>query len=123
MSRGELYLGLDTDNLQLLTPFGRTFNVRNIEQSRRVRTATKKLKRDRTAIKKEFTLSYSLIGGDDLAVYENLYEQNKNLVFRYYKDDTTYTDYTVLANPIEWERVLFFDDGLYGDVEFFLEEV
>lgn len=127
MARGEIYMGVDTLNLQLITPFGREYRKRRTEFSREERTASKRLVRDITAVKHELTLSYSLIGSKDLSVFQTLYETFGELVIRVFSSDLEFEDFTVLMDPIEQERVLLYDEGsgeeLWGGVEIRLLEV
>jgi len=119
---GDLYLGTTTLLLQLLTPFGRTFRTGIIKLFREERTASGRLVRDVYATKKIFTLSYSMIDGDELEIFENLLAEDSELIFRSYTK-TGYTDYTVLIDPFEKERLLLLAEGLYGNVEIVLNEV
>lgn len=123
MAKGDLYLGVDVASLILLTPFGRTFLIGNTKLSRRARVSSGKLCEDIIATKKTFTLSYSEIDGDKLAEYDDLYDENSELLFRYYTDVSTYTDYTVLIDAIDKERLVLIDVGLWSGVEIKLVEV
>lgn len=123
MARGELYLGTNTGNLQLLVAFSRTFDIKDILLSREARTASARLVRDVIATKKEFNLGYDLIDGTDLAVYTGLYALNTELLFRVYTDATNFDDYTVLMSPITKRRVLMSGDGLWTNVRIRLREV
>ena len=123
MARGEIYLGVDAGTLQLLSALGRTYEVRSKQYSKSDRTASAKLVRDVIATKKTFTLAYSMIDGDDLDTYKDLYDEDSKLLLRVYTDDSNYEDFTVLMEPIDYERILMFDDGLWGNVDIVLEEV
>ena len=123
MGLGEIYLGVDTDNLELLTAFSREFKTSNKQLSRSERTASGRLVRDIITTKKEFVLSYELIYGDELDVFLDLYDEEDELVLRVYTGAATYDDYTVLIEPVDFTRVLMFDDGLWGGVEIVLVEV
>lgn len=123
MALGELYLGLNAGSLELLTPFSREFAIKNIILSRDGRTTSGRLVRDIIAKKKEFTLSYELIDGDELQTIIDQFEQDDELLFRVYTGASTYDDYAVLMEPVNYDRVLMFDNGLWGNVEIELKEV
>jgi len=123
MARGEIYLGVDAGSLELLTAFSREFAIKNNLLSRDERTASGRLVRDVIATKREFSLSYELIDGDELETITDLYDEEDELLLRVYTGDATYDDYTVLMDPLDYERVLMFDDGLWGNVEVTLLEV
>ena len=123
MALGELYLGVDVGSLELLSAFGREFSVVNKKISRIERTASGRLVEDIIATKKEFTLAYNLIDGDDLDTYKDLYDEEDELLFRVYTGVSTYDNYTVLMEPLNYERILMFDNGLWGNVDILLVEV
>ena len=123
MSLGEIYLGVDAGSLELLTAFSREFSIKNKLLSRDERTASGRLVRDIIATKKEFTLSYDMIDGDELDTFKDLYDEEDELLLRIYTSETEYDDYTVLMNPLDYDRILMFDNGLWGNVEVALLEV
>ena len=123
MGLGEIYLGPDTGNLELLTPFSREFDVSNKKLSRRERTASGKMVEDIIATKKEFTLTYDLMDGDDLDTFKDLYDEESELVLRVYTGASTYDDYIVLMDPLDYTRILMFDNGLWGNIDISLVEV
>ena len=123
MALGELYLGLSIGSLQLLTAFSREFRTGNIQLSRSERTASGKMVRDIIATKKKFTLSYDLIDGEELDVFKDLYNEDAELAFRVFISDVDYLDYVILMDPLDWDRVLMFDTGLWSNVEVSLVEV
>lgn len=122
MAKANLYLGTTTATLQLLTPFGRSYKITNIEQARSGRTASGRLVKDIIATKKEFSLEYNLIDDSELDKYIDLYAESDELVFRDERD-SGYTDYTVLMNPLDQERIIAAEDGLWGGVQIKLSEV
>lgn len=124
MALGELYLGLTVGSLTLLSPKGRELKISNKQLARSERTASGKYVRDIIATKKKFSLSYELIDEPDRLIYKNFYDEENELVFRMYTGDgTTYNDYTVLMEPFDYERILMFDGGLWGNFDVVLEEV
>lgn len=124
MARGEIYLGvIDSSSMELLTAFSREFSIKNNLLSRDERTASGRLVRDVIATKKEFSLSYELIDGDELEKITDLYDEEDELLLRVYTGDITYDDYIVLMDPLDYTRILMFDDGLWGNVEVTLLEV
>ncbi len=122
MARADLYLGVTTGTLVLLTPFDRTYKISNMEQARKGRTAGGTLVKDIIATKKQFTLNYKLIDDSELDKYITLYDANSKLILRDSRD-TGYTDYTVLMDPIDHERIIADVDGLWGNVQITLSEV
>lgn len=119
---------------ELITPFGRTFAEGRIELSRKERTANARLVVDIINTKKKFSLSYSEIDGDDL-VYGTrniiglnslieLYDTQSALVLEIEYGGTRGTEtYDVIMNPINMERVLLRDDGLWTGVTIEFEEI
>ena len=124
MAIGEIYLGaVDSSSMELLTAFSREFSTKNKLLSRTQRTASGRLVRDIITTKKEFTLSYDMIDGDELDVFKDLYDEADELLLRVYTSDIAYDDYTILMEPLDYDRILMFDNGLWGNVEVALLEV
>ncbi len=121
---GEIKLGPLGEEI-VLTPHGRTFTIQNNEYSRQARTANSRLVKDlrEGSPKKTFTLSYSLIDGNELDSMIALYELEIELSFLIYTTDFVYDQYDVLMDPIDKERVLFAGDGLWSNVKIVLNEV
>lgn len=122
MSKAELYLGETTGTLVLLTAFDRKYRISDIEQSRQGRTAGGTLVKDIVATKKEFTLAYNSIDDSELDKYITLYAVKDTLIFRDLRSDG-YTDYNVLMDPLDYERIIASADGLWGNVQIKLIEV
>lgn len=122
LAKQDLYLGLAGEET-LLSAFGRTFTERDEEISRTDRTASGRLVRDIVSVKKRFTLDYESITGTDLATIESIYGIGGELSLMVYRTASTYDRYTVLMEPIERERIITLDDGLYGGVVVELSEV
>ena len=66
-----------------------------------------------------------MIGGDDLGIFQEFYQYDDELLLRVYRsnDENDYEDYVVLMDPFDHERILMFDDQLWGNVDIVLEEV
>ena len=131
---GDIYLGLAGSEM-LITPIGRTFKVDAIELARKERTASGKLVKDIIALKRQITLDYSYIDGDNLEIFLDMYDLESELSLIVYDSDydagggtTTVSDdtvqsYTVLMQPINYQRVLVTGNGLWSGVSIVLEEV
>ena len=70
--KGDIYLGL-ADAEALVSPFGRKLQITDEEIGREQRTASGRLVRDITAVKKKIVLAYETIDGDALAAFIDLY--------------------------------------------------
>ena len=128
---GDIYLGL-ADAEALMSPFGRKLQITDEEIGREQRTASGRLVRDITAVKKKIVLTYDTIDGDALTAFIDLYFLYSELsILIYHTDVPTTTDdegnyydqYTVLMSPIARERLLLLDDGLWTGVQIILSEV
>lgn len=124
MAKGDLYLGV-AGSETLLSGFGRTFTIGDQEFARQERTASCRLVKDikEGSPKKRFTLDYNMIDGPDLETFIDLYLLAQELSFFYYTDVSTYEAYTVVMAPIDRERILLLDDGIWGNVSIVLDEV
>jgi hypothetical protein len=118
MNKNDMFLGV-SGNLKLLSPYGRKVNVSTTEISRQDRTASGRLVKDIITTKKKFTLSYSLIDGNDLQIFLDLYALETSLVLTI----APYAEYTVLMEPIDYSRVIATGDGLWSGVSVELNEV
>lgn len=119
---------------ELITPFGRKFAEGRIELSRKERTANARLVVDIINTKKRFTLAYSEIDGDDLIMggrdiiglnsLIELYDTESILVLEIEYGGIRGTEiYDVIMNPIDMERALLRDDGLWTGVTIEFEEI
>jgi len=119
---------------ELITPFGRKFAEGRIELSRKERTANARLVVDIINTKKRFTLAYSEIDGDDITIGTRyfiglnslieLYDTESELVLSIEYGGTRGTEtYNVIMSPIDMERVLLRDSGLWSGVSIEFEEV
>ena len=129
--KGDIYLGL-ADEEALVSPFGRKLSITDEEIGREQRTASGRLVRDITAVKKKIVLAYETIDGDALTAFLDLYFLYSELsILIYHTDVPTTTDdegnyydqYTVLMSPIARERLLLLDDGLWSGVNIELRQV
>jgi hypothetical protein len=120
---------------ELITPFGRRFAEGRIELSRKERTANARLVVDIINTKKKFTLTYSEIDGGDMLGDDgrtliglnsliDLYDLQVMLVMVIEYGGTRGTEqYDVIMSPIDMERVLMRDNGLWSGVTIEFEEV
>lgn len=119
---------------ELITPFGRKFAEGRIELSRKERTANARLVVDIINTKRRFTLAYSEIDGTDITVggrefiglnsLIELYDTDSVLVLEIEYGGTRGTEtYQVIMNPIDMERVLLRNDGLWSGVSIEFEEI
>ena len=119
---------------ELITPFGRKFAEGRIELSRKERTANARLVVDIINTKRRFTLAYSEIDGSDITIdaryfiglnsLVELYDTESVLVLNIEHGGTRGTEtYNVIMNPIDMERVLLRDNGLWAGVVIEFEEV
>jgi hypothetical protein len=122
--KGDTYLG-PSGSETLLSPFGRKLRISDVILAREERTASGRLVRDIIATKKKFTLTYEMIDGDELDVLIGLYEANGEMSLLLYNDTFPTTTpkagddcdaYTVLMQPIERERILLLENGLWGNI-------
>ena len=129
--KGDIYLGL-ADEEALVSPFGRKLQITDEEIGREQRTASGRLVRDITAVKKKIVLAYETIDGDALTAFLDLYFLYSELsILIYHTDVPTTTDdeggyydqYTVLMSPIARERLLVTSDGLWTGVNVELRQV
>jgi hypothetical protein len=130
--KGDIYLGT-LGSEELLSPFGRKLIITPTELSREERTASGRLVKDIIATKHRFTLAYECITGTALEQFLDFYAvggEMSLLIFTDSNSTTTtpepeenYDNYTVLMEPIERERLLLLDDGLWSGVNIILNEV
>jgi hypothetical protein len=129
--KGDIYLG-PSGTETLLSPFGRKLKISDVLLAREEQTASGRRVRDIIATKKKFTLTYEMIDGDELEKLIDLYEANDEMSLLLYNDSFPTTTpeagddcdaYTVLMQPIERERVLLLDNGLWAGVTVELNEV
>jgi hypothetical protein len=122
MAQSDILLGGSGSEI-LLSPYGRTFKTSDLQIAREDRTASGRLVCDVIATKKQFTLDYAEIDGDDLDRLLDIYDINGELSLIVYTSETEHDDYTVLMKPLDRERILAQGDGLWGRVSVVLDEV
>jgi hypothetical protein len=124
--KGAIYL-IDGDDRFLLPAFGRKLSIEKNQQVREERTASGKLVRDIISTKSKITLTYSEMDGDDLDEFDRFYNIQSELILWIFYDDGLYTEYTVLMNPIDRERILLKNVAsageLWGSVSVVFNEV
>jgi len=120
---------------ELITPFGRRLEEGRIELSRRERTASARLVVDIINTKKRFSLAYSEIDGADIVTDSGrtviglnslieLYDTESVLTISIEYGGTRGTETTdVIMNPIDMERVLLQNSGLWTGVVIEFEEI
>jgi hypothetical protein len=67
-------------------------------------------------------MSFSLIDGTNLSQLIDLYDLNSEIILKIY-NATSYDQYTCLMQPLERERILLLDTGIWGNVKVELDEV
>jgi hypothetical protein len=118
---GEIWLGLQGSEV-LLSPFGRTLSIGDIELSRTDRTASGRKVKDIITTKKKITISYSMIDGPELTILRDLYNLHSTLRIIIENGGINQV-YTVMMEPINEDRILCIGDTLWGNVQVVMEEV
>jgi hypothetical protein len=122
MSR--IWLGLP-GNEQLLPAMGRKLSVEDFEITNENRTASGKLVRDVTAVKKRFKIDYSFVTNDILTQLRQLYELgiNNNLNLKIEQEDSSIDEYEVVFRPFSRSRYLIGNKWFWEGISIELEEV
>ena len=122
MSR--IWLGLP-GNEQLLPAMGRKLSVEDFEITNENRTASGKLVRDVTAVKKRFKIDYSFVTNDILTQLRQLYELgiNNNLNLKIEQEDGAIDEYEVVFRPFSRSRYLLGGKWYWQNISIELEEV
>jgi len=122
MSR--IWLGLP-GNEQLLPAMGRKLSVEDFEITNENRTASGKLVRDVTAVKKRFKIDYSFVTNDILTQLRQLYELgiNNNLNLKIEQEDSNIDEYEVVFRPFSRSRYLIGNKWFWEGISIELEEV
>lgn len=122
MSR--IWLGL-LGNEQLLPAMGRKLSVEDFEITNENRTASGKLVRDVTAVKKRFKIDYSFVTNDILTQLRQMYELgiNNNLNLKIEQEDSSIDEYEVVFRPFSRSRYLIGNKWFWEGISIELEEV
>lgn len=97
-----------------LTPLGRKFGEANDLNMREDRAADGTLHRDISSHKKRFTLSYELIDGDKLDLFEDILLSGAPLDLYIQRRNGNFNSYSVLLQPYNYDRESARGDGLYS---------
>jgi hypothetical protein len=120
--KNDIYLG--AAGSEILLPFlGRKFTEGEIEIAREGRTQSGRRVKDVVAVKKEWSLQFSLIDDSDLQDLITLSELQTELSLKITRMDDSVDTYTVLIKPFDRQRILTVNDGLWGNVKLQIEEV
>ena len=119
-----IWLGLP-GNEQLLPAMGRKLSVEDFEITNENRTASGKLVRDVTAVKKRFKIDYSFVTNDILTQLRQLYELgiNNNLNLKIEQEDSSIDEYEVVFRPFSRSRYLIGNKWFWEGISIELEEV
>lgn len=120
----KIWLGLP-GNEQLLPAMGRKLSVEDFEITNENRTASGKLVRDVTAVKKRFKIDYSFVTNDILTQLRQLYELgiNNNLNLKIEQEDSSIDEYEVVFRPFSRSRYLIGNKWFWEGISIELEEV
>jgi len=122
MSR--IWLGLP-GNEQLLPAMGRKLSVEDFEITNENRTASGKLVRDVTAVKKRFMIDYSFVTNDILTQLRQLYQLGikNNLSLKIEQENGEIEQYEVVFRPFSRSRYLAGSKWYWEGISVTLEEV
>jgi len=120
----KIWLGLP-GNEQLLPAMGRKLSVEDFEIINENRTASGKLVRDVTAVKKRFKIDYSFVTNNILTQLRQLYELgiNNNLNLKIEQEDSSIDEYEVVFRPFSRSRYLIGNKWFWEGISIELEEV
>ena len=120
----KIWLGLP-GNEQLLPAMGRKLSVEDFEITNENRTASGKLVRDVTAVKKRFKIDYSFVTNNILTQLRQLYELgiNNNLNLKIEQEDSSIDEYEVVFRPFSRSRYLIGNKWFWEGISIELEEV
>lgn len=112
-------------NEQLLPEMGRRLSEEDFEITNENRTASGKLVRDVTAVKKRFKIDYSFVTNDVLTQLRQLYELgiNNNLNLKIEQEDSSIDEYEVVFRPFSRSRYLIGNKWFWEGISIELEEV
>jgi len=120
----KIWLGLP-GNEQLLPAMGRKLSVEDFEITNENRTASGKLVRDVTAVKKRFKIDYSFVTNNILTQLRQLYELgiDNNLNLKIEQEDSSIDEYEVVFRPFSRSRYLIGNKWFWEGISIELEEV
>jgi hypothetical protein len=97
-----------------LTALGRKFGEANDLNMREERAADGTLRRDISSHKKRFTLSYDLIDGNRLDIFEDILLSDMELGLYIERRNGNFDNYNVLLQPYSYDRESARGDGLWS---------
>ena len=112
-------------NEQLLPAMGRRLAIEDFEISKERRTASGRLIKEVTDVKKRFTLEYSFVTNAILKQLKELYQSgiHNNLNLKIEQEDGTIEEYEVVFRPFSRSRYLIGDTWYWEGISIELEEV
>lgn len=123
MMAGELYLGFLGNEIKL-TPSGRgELQINRIEEARKDEMVSGRLVKDILWRKKEFTIPYEEIKGEDLKQIIELYNSGEFLNFKFTNEDGNTEEYLVEMQSFNQDRIDFIGDWYWGNVKIELRQV
>ena len=119
-----IWLGLPGDE-QLLSEMGRKLSEEDIEIAKERRSASGKLTREITAVKKIFKLSYGFVTNAVLTQLRQLYQLglSNNLSLKIEQEDNSIETYEVVFRPFSRSRYLIGNKWFWEGITVELEEV
>lgn len=119
-----IWLGLPGDE-QLLSEMGRKLSEEDIEIAKERRSASGKLTREITAVKKIFKLSYGFVTNAVLTQLRQLYQLglSNNLSLKIEQEDNSIEAYEVVFRPFPRSRYLIGNKWFWEGITVELEEV
>ena len=119
-----IWLGLPGDE-QLLSEMGRKLSEEDIEIAKERRSASGKLTREITAVKKIFKLSYGFVTNAVLTQLRQLYQLglSNNLSLKIEQEDNSIETYEVVFRPFSRSRYLIGNKWFWEGISIELEEV
>ena len=112
-------------NEQLLPAMGRRLAIEDFEISKERRTASGRLIKEVTDVKKRFTLEYSFVTNAILKQLKELYQSGirNNLNLKIEQEDGSIEEYEVVFRPFSRSRYLIGDKWYWEGISIELEEV
>ena len=112
-------------NEQLLPAMGRRLAIEDFEISKERRTASGRVIKAVTDVKKRFTLEYSFVTNAILKQLKELYQSGirNNLNLKIEQEDGSIEEYEVVFRPFSRSRYLIGDKWYWEGISIELEEV